>query len=507
MALSGYRHLNVYYGDLHSHCGLSYGHGAVEDAYQNARLQLDFASVTPHTHWPDMPEGDDRLADVVAFHQEGFRGAAESWSHLQEITEAVHKDGEFVTFLSFEWHSMQHGDHNVYFKGSEGEIIRAANLSEMRVNLRRLAQQGAQCLLIPHHIGYLSGYRGIRWEDFTSEFSPVVEMLSMHGLAESDDSPYPYLHTMGPRDGRSTMQCGLRLGKVFGVIGSTDHHSAHPGSYGHGRMAVWATELSRDGIWEAIAARRTYALTGDRIELAVSVNGQPMGSILPPTRERWIDISVTGGGTLDYVEVLHNNRAIHRWSAHECPRSITDEPVKVHLELGWGETKCNVDWQLELEVAAGRLLSVEPRFRGHTIVARQSVEEEKYAFSSWERLGENKVRVNTRTWGNPTPATAAAQGVCLEILGEENTQIRGRINGREVQVAMGELRYGSRVGYLGGFLTPAFCFHRAVPRGEYSCHTSLQHQGNDIGRDWYYVRVCQKNGQWAWSSPVWVDAS
>jgi hypothetical protein len=506
MMLPGYEGLQTYYGDLHNHCGISYGHGSVEDAYSNARTQLDFASVTPHAYWPDMPEGDDRLAAVVAYHRKGFRGAAELWSHLQEVTEAIHKDGEFVTFLSFEWHSIQHGDHNVYFKGAKGEIIRAANLEEMRSHLRRLARQGVKCLLIPHHIGYLSGYRGIRWEDFTPEFSPVVEIISMHGLAETDDAPYPYLHTMGPRDGKSTMQYGLRLGEVFGVIGSTDHHSAHPGSYGHGRLAVWAKELSRDGIWEAITARRTYALTGDRIALAFSVNGHPMGSILAPTQERSIEVSVTGGGALDYVEVLHNNQAIHRWSAHERVGHSSAEPVKVFLELGWGEQNCNVDWQVELEVVAGQLLSVEPHFRGHAIVAPQSAEKEKYAFSSWERIDEKKVRFETRTWGNPTNVTPATQGVCLEILGEEGTQIKGRVNDRQAQVALGELRHDSRVGYLGGFLTPAYCFHRAVPKAEYSCHTSLQHQGDGRGRDWYYVRVCQKNGQWAWSSPIWVDA-
>jgi hypothetical protein len=505
MALPGYDNLHVYYGDLHNHCGISYGHGSLLDAYRNARLQLDFASVTPHAYWPDMPERDRRLASVVAYHQKGFRGAADSWAYLQEVTQAAHQEGEFVIFLSFEWHSIRHGDHNVYFKGSQGEIIRAADLGEMRANLRRLAGQGVECLLIPHHIGYLTGYRGICWEDFTPEFSPVVEIMSMHGLAESDDAPYPYLHTMGPRDGRGTMQHGLRLGKIFGVIGSTDHHSAHPGSYGHGRMAAWSRELSRDGIWDAIRSRRTYALTGDRIELAFSVNGQPMGSMLPPSPEREIGVSVKGGGPLDYVEVLHNNCTIHRWSAHRGEGGKAGEPVKVFLELGWGEQGDIVDWQVELEVVGGKLLAVEPRLRGRAIVAPQSVEEKSYAFSTWQRVGEGHIQLDTRTWGNPTTVTAATQGVCLEISGEENTHIKGRINDRQVQVALGELKYGSRVGYLGGFLTAAYSFHRAVPQSECVCHFALPHRRDVETRDWYYVRVCQKNGQWAWSSPIWVN--
>jgi hypothetical protein len=162
---------------------------------------------------------------------------------------------------------------------------------------------------------------------------------------------------------------------------------------------------------------------------------------------------------------------------------------------------------VELEVVGGKLLSVEPRLRGRAIVAPQSVEEEAYAFSAWGQPGQGLVRLDTRTWGNPTTVTAATQGICLEIAGEENTHIKGRINDRQVQVALGELRYGSRVGYLGGFLTPAYSFHRAVPQSESVCHFSVPHRGDAGSRDWYYVRVCQKNGQWAWSSPIWVGGS
>jgi hypothetical protein len=508
MILSGYDDLNVYYGDLHCHCDIGYGHGSVEDAYQNARNQLDFASVTAHAHWPDMPEEDHRLAAVVAYHREGFEHAAKLWPHLQEATEAVHQDGEFVSFPSFEWHSMRHGDHNIYFKGPASCIIRADNLEEMRTQLRRLAKQDIQSFLIPHHIGYPHGYRGINWDDFTSEFSPVVEIFSMHGLSESDDGPYPYLHTMGPRDSKSTMQHGLRMGKIFGVIGSTDHHSAHSGSHGNGRAAVWAEELTRGGLWEAIRARRTYALTGDRIVLAFVINDQLMGSILPSARERQIEVSVVGGGALDYVEVLHNNCVIQHWSAHEQQAGGVGEPVKVLLEVGWGEKDVTVDWQVELETIGGKLISVEPRFRGRDIVEPQQSDKGKHVFSVWDRPSENQISFTTQTWGNPTSRTSATQGICLEIDGDNNTHIRGRVNDHEVAMTLGDLKQGSQVGHLGGgFLAPAYCFHRATPKAKYTCHMSLLHQTKGDQRDWYYVRVCQKNGQWAWSSPIWVNAA
>ena len=43
-------------------------------------------------------------------------------------------------------------------------------------------------MVLPHHIGYRQGYRGINWAAFTPEFSPLVEIMSMHGASESADA-------------------------------------------------------------------------------------------------------------------------------------------------------------------------------------------------------------------------------------------------------------------------------------------------------------------------------
>jgi hypothetical protein len=275
-------------------------------------------------------------------------------------------------------------------------------------------------------------------------------------------------------------------------------------------MAAWADTLSRDAIWKAIKARRTYALTGDKITLAFSINGEVLGAVLPPSRERDISVSVEGGAALDYVEVLHNNRIIHRASACErlldTPWSTYDAPLKTHLEVGWGEKGTNVDWQVELSVVNGHLLAVEPRFRGHEIVAPQGAEEELYAFSRWERRDEHGVWFSTRTWGNPTTTTSGTQGIGLQLQGDEQTLIRGRVNGRKIEVSLADLIAGPKSGYLGGFLTPAYCFHRAIPQAEYRCRFEFSHVVDAHTRDWYYVRVRQLNGQWAWSSPIWIEA-
>lgn len=76
---------------------------------------------------------------------------------------------------------------------------------------------------------------------------------------------------MGPQQHQGSMRYGLGLGHQFGVIANTDHHSAHPGSYGHGVTGIWASSDRREYVWEALNAKRTWAMTGDLMQLKFAV--------------------------------------------------------------------------------------------------------------------------------------------------------------------------------------------------------------------------------------------
>lgn len=503
-----YDGLTAYYGDIHSHCNIGYAHGSIEDAFHNARLQLDFACVTVHGHWHDMPRGEERLAYLVDYHENGFRRTAEQWEHLRQTVAAQHEDQRFVTFLGFEWHSNTYGDHNIYFNGVEGEVIRASTMEELREGLRAYARQGIQTMLIPHHIGYKAGYRGINWATYDPEFISVVEIMSMHGASESAAAPRPYLHTMGPRDQHSTLQYGLSQGALVGVVGSTDHHSAHPGSYGHGRMGVWASELTRRGIWDAIRARRTYALTGDRMQLQFSLNDTLMGGITAPDASREMFVEVVGGAAIDYIDIVHNNRTVQRVSP--LPDTAGDDyarPLKIHVEVGWGERGVETLWDVALQVVDGELIDTEPRFRGHDIVAPEADAPETYAFSDWQRVAADTVAFQSRTWGNPTTTTPAMQGMCLTIQATPATRLNALVNGKQISVPVSDLRKGPVAEYLGGFVSPAIYFHQAAAEAEYHVQSRFTHRAQSSERDWYYVRVRQQNNQWAWSSPIWIEGA
>src|SRR5690606_12119199 len=127
----GHMSEKIYWGDLHSHCAISYGYGTIEQAFANARLHLDFATVTGHATWHDMPTDRERYGRIIDFHVEGFERLAANWPKVQAEVEKQNVDGEFAAILSYEWHSIAYGDHNVYYPGSHGPIVEADDLAAL----------------------------------------------------------------------------------------------------------------------------------------------------------------------------------------------------------------------------------------------------------------------------------------------------------------------------------------------------------------------------------------
>lgn len=62
--------------------------------------------------------------------------------------------------------------------------------------------------------------------------------------------------------------------------------------------------------------------------------------------------------------------------------------------------------------------------------------------------------------------------------------------------------------FLRGWRSEAIVLHRAVPTDLAHVQETLVDEpadgNNPAGADCYRVRVAQRNGQWAWSSAIWV---
>ena len=492
---------NIYFGDLHNHNSVGYAKGSLQRSFEIARSHLDFYTLTPHSQWHDISvmEGDRQL-----HWENGFKKTKDQWPSVQEMTAAYNEPGSFVTFSGYEWHSSYYGDYCLLSPSDDLPLEIFPDLSD----LKKFAKENGT-LIIPHHPGYLQGRRGANFGHLDTEVSPVLEIFSEHGNAESVDGPFPYIrHSMGGRWAKNTLQEVLSSGHRIGVVASTDDHLGYPGAYGEGLAAVLTEDLTRKSIFDAIKKRRTYAVSGDRIKLDFRLNGHLMGEEIPFTDNRDISIVASGWDKIDRIEVLKNNRVIKRQFPvdNQVTSASWDQPVLLRIEMGWGPwSDLNLsricDWEANIQISDGKLNDVYPCFQSGPFS-----EEKRNRIKGKTEEGFTIESYTSRKQAyeeNPTNA------VVLSISGSPKTKVTLNLqkpNEMTVSKSLGELTQNNAVFFTGEFPAESFVFHPIV----FSDHYSTQFKFTDTAEskeavNWYYVRVIQRNGQLAWSSPIWVE--
>ena len=497
--------MKLFWGDLHNHCNITYGHGDMRDAFEAAKGQLDFVSVTPHAMWPDIPGRDDsRLSWVIDYHTSAFkRLRAGGYDKYVRMTNEYNKEGEFLTFIGYEAHSMEHGDHVALNYDLDAPLVECTSIEDWKRKAK-----GHKVFITPHHMGYQTGYRGYNWKFFTEgDQTPFVEMYSRHGLAETDQGDYPYLHDMGPRQWEGTILYGLEQGHKFGLIGSTDQHSGYPGSYGDGRVGVLAPSLTRDAVWEALRTRHVCCATGDNIKIDFRVNDAMMGDVVRGNSRR-IYLNVEGQSCIDYIDIIKNGRLLARMNGPMTPLMPKEETVrcKLKVEFGWNREERYVTWKGNISIDKGRILKVTPCFRGAAFTSPQEGETEFHTHvNRIVSASEKQTELLLYTSKNPNTTTPATQAVILELEMPKDGIVSADFNGKHFSHSLGELLEGSRSHFMIGWLSEAILFNRAMPESCYMIEHYMEDKEPERDTDYYYVRVRQRDQQWAFSSPIWAE--
>ncbi|MCX7819416.1 MAG: CehA/McbA family metallohydrolase [Kiritimatiellae bacterium] len=289
----------LFFGDLHEHsdvspCGRTRDQ-SVDESYQHMRdlAVHDFACVTDH----------------------GYAINSYLWRYLAKLARANEDRGRFLTFLGQEWTSSfeeYSANHPYGFYGHRNLILGDPRFprwwneknrqtpAQLWEDLRRM---NADFVTIPHQLAD-TGNVPTDWSFVDETAQPVAEIFQTRGS---------YEHEGAPRQARATTPRGWFLqdawarGIVIGVIASPDHGG------GYGKACVYATELSRAAILEALRARRCYGTTGAKILLDVRVGGCFMGeasrSRPPPTVP--VEVRVLAPAEIARVDVCRNNVFIY----------------------------------------------------------------------------------------------------------------------------------------------------------------------------------------------------
>ncbi len=253
----GDRVLRAYFGNLHTHSDYSGDRrgfeGRPEDNFQVLwdLARLDFAALSDHA---------ETLREV-------------DWWATRKLVDLWNRTGEFVTLPGYEWTSLVYGHRNVFFPDSVvgDQSVRFEAPGRTPEDLfAHLGQRAA--LVIPHHPSH--GFANpVDWSFRHDGLQRLVEIFQKRGSYEYDGAPVADIQAkLIP--GHSVRDA-LAMGHRLGIIASPDHGG------GLGLAGVWADTLSRESIFEALHARRTFGTTGPKMHLFLTANDAPQGSEIP----------------------------------------------------------------------------------------------------------------------------------------------------------------------------------------------------------------------------------
>jgi hypothetical protein len=293
--------------------------------------------------------------------------------------------------------------------------------------------------------------------------------------------------------------------------------------HGPGLTGLWAEENTRAAVMAAIRARRTFAVTGDRISVSFEGNGQPMGEVIA-AGDVDVVFSVVGWDEIALIELVQDGRTVQAWTPTVATDEAEDDDVfRFRLEYGWGPMKgyhiC--DWKGTVQVSNGELTQSVPCFTSDPFDEhrRKRIDSVDDSHCSWQ---SHTSRGGVFTTRNSNTVGSANDALCFEVKGDRDTKIEieiechagnsivstsvdwGVANHRGTvskTVTLGELLDG-RVAIPMGKPSTWIVAHRAHPRRR--LEVSEGHTLRDCRPGYAYLRVTQTNGQMAWSSPVFV---
>jgi len=454
----------IFWGDLHAGQGeIGCGIGSVGHHFGFARhvAGLQFATYQANDH----------------------HVTRDMWRTVCEESAAAHEDGAFVVYPGCEWsaETALGGDRNVAYLEDEPRLRRSSRFftedgADFETDLTTAKELLAALRDEPVLINLHAGGRPTNFDFHEPQIERLVEIHSTHGTAE-----WFFFEAL---------RRGYRVGVTAGADGVSGRPGAdHPGSrqirnVRSGITAVYAADLTREGIWEGLRARRTYATTGERMLMGVTVDGQPMGSEFEADGEPLVELSVEGTQAIERIDLLCGTEILESWT-------LAPPGDEGSLRLLWGGTeRCGsapaqrVVWDGTLALEGGSVRHIESvGFCGPN--------------DTVEPVGDSGLRWCSATAGNRA-------GVILDLEGDESTLCRFSTGPCQFEFRLSQATDVPMVVDAGGVSRHVVVSRPPDAGGPRRVELSYRDKRDVVGTCPYWVRVTQVDQNQAWSSPVYV---
>jgi uncharacterized protein YdeI (BOF family) len=242
---------SAYHGSLHNHTGLSDGTGTPAAAFTAGKARgLDFMALADHSQAVD----DAGWADTLA--------QANSYT----------VNGTFVALRGTEYTQGSEGHINIFdtvrrpVRSDTTATCTTCDFAPALANLYTWLAQHPEAVGQFNHPGWMNfndwGYR--------ADAEPTMQ------LTEVGNGAYGF-YVWTEEEYLKALDYGWRVGPT----NNGDTHSDEWGMDNPGRSGIWATELTYDGVLEAMAAMRVFATEDGNLELYLKGDGAWMGQTIP----------------------------------------------------------------------------------------------------------------------------------------------------------------------------------------------------------------------------------
>ena len=244
----------VYYGNLHSHTGISDGEkgSSATDAYTYARdkAKIDFFAVTDH---------EEQIGQNI-FEKE--------WDEIVNAANATAVPGKYVTIYGYEWGSPVNGHINFFMQDHKYTDL-LIYLLPVSMLWAEIEKTPAVLMQFNHPKGGGSNWDHFKYNATVAQYASLIEIRKPI-TADDDEEAHEKAYVQA-----------LDNGWHVSAVSNQDNHGPDWGDKDDWRTAVWTDDFSRAGILDALKAGRTYS-TGDKnLVLWFSCDGHTMGDSSP----------------------------------------------------------------------------------------------------------------------------------------------------------------------------------------------------------------------------------
>ena len=237
-----------------------------------------------------------------------------------------------------------------------------------------------------------------------------------------------------------------------------------------------------------------------------------MGDVVKGNK-REIYVNVDAQSSIDYVDIVKNGQTLKRINGPLTPVIPEGDVIrcKVKVEFGWNREEEPVRWDGNLSITEGTINDVTPCFRGAAYTSPQEKDlkhgGDQFNTKVNKILSQTDKKVDLEMYStkNPNTMTPAMQAVVLDVTMPKNAKIVANFNGEKFEHTLQELLEGSKAHFMIGWLSEAISFSRAMPESAFKVEEYIVDNTPEKDTDYYYIRVRQRDQQWAWSSPIWVE--